>query len=265
MPEAIRAGDAMQLQDQSSREAIEGALAWWRDAGVDTCFSDDPRIWLEEPETDQAAEPEQPVVVAKEPPRRTAIERALEDNGGERIGGDPATWPDDLGKFREFWLTEPSLDDSGISGRIVSRGASGARLMVLVAQPEGTDTERLLSGDQGRLLAAIFSAMGLNEGEAYIASALPRHVRLPDWNDLAARGLGALTRHHIAVAKPQRLLVFGRGLAPLLTSEEGLPERLAIGERSVPVMVAPRLDRLARMPGIRKQFWTNWLEWSADA
>ena len=145
------------------------------------------------------------------------------------------------------------------------RGVHGAKLMLLVAQPEGEDDERLLSGPQGRLLAAILRAMGLAEEDTYCASALPRPAPLPDWTALAAQGLGDLTRHHIALAAPQRLLVFGRGLAPLL-AENGEPApALPLGGRAIPLMIAPRLDRLARMPGHRKQFWTKWLEWSAHA
>lgn len=259
---------AMHLQDFSSREALAGALAWWREAGVDCTFADEPTDWLAQAETAEAA----PVAAkvepaAKPPPPRTAIQRALAPAGENDapIGGTAAQYPADLEAFREFWLTEPGLDERGPAGRVAPRGAAGAKLMLLVAQPDPEDGERLLSGAQGRLLAAILRAMGLAEDETYVASALPRPAPLPDWNGLAARGLGALARHHITLAAPQRLMVFGRGLAPLLADGGELPPVLQLADRSVPLMLAPRLDRLARMPGHRKQFWINWLEWSAHA
>lgn len=258
---------AMHLQDFSSREALAGALAWWREAGVDCDFADEPCDWLAESETVEAVAAPTVEPVAKPPPPRTAIQRALasESENGARVGGAAANYPADLETFREFWLTEPGLDERGAAARVAPRGAAGAKLMLLVAQPDPEDTERLLSGPQGRMLAAILRAMGLAEGETYLASALPRPAPLPDWNGLAARGLGDLTRHHIALAAPQRLMVFGRGLAPLLADGGESSPVLKLGDRSIPLMLAPRLDRLARMPGHRKQFWTNWLEWSAHA
>ena len=39
--------------------------------------------------------------------------------------------------------------------------------------PEEADRDRLLSGPQGRLLANILGAIGLDESAAYIAAALP--------------------------------------------------------------------------------------------
>lgn len=256
---------AMHLQDFSSHEALAGALAWWREAGVDCGFADEPTDWLTLAETAKAATVAKVEPVAKAPPPRTAIQRALANEGGGRVGGAAAQYPGDLETFQELWLNEPGLDERGRAGRVAPRGAAGAKLMLLVAQPEPEDAERLLSGPQGRLLAAILRAMGLAEDETYLASALPRPAPLPDWTDLAARGLGEFTRHHIALAAPQRLMVFGRGLAPLLADGGELPPALRLGERSVPLMLAPRLDRLARMPGHRKQFWTNWLEWSTHA
>ncbi|WP_145916761.1 hypothetical protein [Erythrobacter sp. QSSC1-22B] len=256
---------AMHLQDFSSREALAGALAWWREAGVDCTFDDEPTDWLTQPETADAVAAPKVEPVAKAPPQRSAIQRALESESGGLIGGTPDHYPTELDDFRKFWLSEPGLDERGPSGRVAPRGVAGAKLMLLVAQPDPEDGERLLSGPQGRLLAAILRAMGLAEDNTYCASALPRPAPLPDWNDLAARGLGELTRHHVALAAPQRLMVFGRGLAPLL-AESGEPSpTLQLGERAIPVMIAPRLDRLARMPGHRKQFWTNWLKWSAHA
>merc|ERR1739841_157624 len=98
--------------------------------------------------------------------------------------------------------------------------------MIIVPQPEDGDDERLLGGQLGSLVASFVRAAGLSEAEIYHASALPRTLPLPDWADLAQRGLAELTRHHIALAKPQRVLVFGRGLTPVFTREETAPPAL---------------------------------------
>ena len=38
----------------------------------------------------------------------------------------------------------------------------------------------------------------------------PVPTAMPDWTRLAASGLGEVARHHIALAAPQRVLLFGR-------------------------------------------------------
>lgn len=233
------------------------ALDWWREAGVDMDFAEEPADWL------RAAEPEAVAETPPAPPPRpretNALERALATSqAANPIGGDRANWPKTLSEFREFWLHEPSLDDGGMSDRVAPRGTEGARVMMLVGQPDDGDREVLLSGEQGRVAEAFARAAGLSEGEIYIASALPRLTPLPDWEALAARGLGDVLELHIRLAQPQRLLVFGRGLAPLLGDAGGSGDW-----NGLPVMLAPSLENIDRSPARKKRFWNNWLEWTS--
>ena len=101
------------------------------------------------------------------------------------LGGERADWPASLAGLREWWLAEPSLDCAGNGPRIAPRGAADARLMVLVPMPEAEDRDSLLSGPQGKLVAAMLSAMGIAGDEAYLASALPCHAPHADWEMLA--------------------------------------------------------------------------------
>lgn len=227
------------------------ALEWWREAGVDLDYADEPAAWLREPEVEAEAEPTPPPRTVPRVSATPALDRALAREPGSTIGGDPARWPADLAAFRDFWLTEPSIDPGALSERAAPLGEAGASLMILTGQPDEGDREALFSGDQGALLGRIFKAMGLDEGQAYLASALPRCTPLPDWDDLAARGLADLTRHHIALARPQRLIVFGRA-----------SEMLARGS-GLPTLVAPQLETLARSVAHKRRFWNDWLEWSA--
>ena len=227
------------------------ALDWWREAGVDLDYADEPTAWLREPEVAAEPEPSPPQRTVPRPSAAPALERALAREPGAPIGGDPARWPADLAGFRDFWLTEPSLDPGSLAERVASVGEQGAALMVLAGQPDEGDREALFSGDQGTLLTRIFRAMGIAESETYLAAALPRCTPLPDWEDLAVRGLGALTRHHIALAAPRRLITFGKA-----------PSMLA-ADSGVPMLVAPPLETLARSAAHKRRFWNAWLEWSA--
>ena len=160
-------------------EQIAAAQAWWREAGVDFVFHDEPRAWLADdaPPAHSAAAvtaPASPV----EPPRA-------------RIGGDPSGWPQDLAAFHRWWLEDPSLDTGGAALRVAPRGEAGAALMILVPMPEAEDSDTLLSERHGTLVGNMLRAMNIPPERAYLAAALPRHASHPDWAGLAARGLGA--------------------------------------------------------------------------
>jgi uracil-DNA glycosylase len=239
-------------------DALAAVLDWWREAGVDHAFGDDPRTWLaapaeEQPVTEQRAAPPPPAFVAPATPPAERI---------AGLGALPATLPE----FHAWWLAEPSLDGGNLAGRIAPRGAAGAELMVLIDHPEAEDRDRLLSGPQGRLLDGILRALGLTADAAYLAACLPRHMPLPDWAALDAAGLGEVTRHHIALAKPRRLLVLGRHISPLLghdPTKSAEPLRHFNHEsRTIPLLVGRSLAALAGQPRGKAGLWQALLDWT---
>ncbi len=139
--------------------------------------------------------------------------------------------------------------------------------MVLVPDPESDDTDHLLSGPQGRLLARIIAAMGLAADECYIASALPRHTPMADLTGLAASGLDAVTQHHIALAAPQQLILFGQGLSAFLAPPTGQADHplREINQTGIspPAMITETLGSMLDMPRLKARFWRRWMEWSA--
>ncbi len=236
--------------------SYEAALDWWRDAGVDCDYADDVTTWLAPPETEEAA-----AAPVKPPPQvqqTTALDRALAPSQGGAIGGEREDWSADLAAFREWWLSELSLDESRASERIAPRGPAKASLMVLVGVPDEGDKDTLLSGLQGDVLRAFLRAAAVDESAVYVASALPRRVAMPDWADLAGRGLAEVTRHHIGVAGADRVLVFGRSIAPL-AADSGQSDRVG----DIPLLVAPSLENLSRSAARKRRFWKNWLEWTS--
>lgn len=237
----------------SLAESIAAAQAWWREAGVDHDFHDEPRAWLADP----AAEPAQAPVIAAKPEAAPPPPQA---------GGDRATWPRDLAAFRQWWLEEPSLDHGGTNSRVPPRGEANASLMVLVPMPEADDRETLLAGPEGRLLAALAAAMGLAPEAVYFASALPRLTPLPDWNGLAESGYGAILAHHVELAAPERLMVFGRSILPLFGHDPAqaapLPAQFAIQGRELPLLVSYAPGRLLENARLRAGLWQRWLNWT---
>ncbi|MCT2399347.1 uracil-DNA glycosylase family protein [Novosphingobium mangrovi (ex Huang et al. 2023)] len=242
---------------------ITGALDWWREAGVDCDFLDEPREWLATPELEgQDARAEQRAAI-----ERRAARAAAEAAPPPPTQIDPAVLPQDLAAFHPWWLGEPLLDDGGMSARIAPSGAKGARLMVVVEEPEADDRDVLLSGPQGKLLDAMLGAFGMRREDVYLASALPRHTPAADWNALAERGIGQVLTHHVSLVAPERLLVLGGNILPLLGHE--LPQRPAVlrkfnqHERTVPMLASWGLPALMRQPRAKPVLWKAWLEWTA--
>jgi uracil-DNA glycosylase len=246
-PRILQAGD------------IAAVLDWWREAGLDHDYSDAARDWLEPlappVSAEQQAAPAQPAA----PPPPPAL---------PRIGGDCAHWPQDLAAFAAWWLAEPSLDSGQSSGRVPPRGPAGAALMVLVDHPEASDAQRLLAGEQGRLVDAILAALGLAPDQAYVAAVLPRHMPMPDWTVLGAAGLGDLALHHVNLAAPQRLITFGPHVSSLLghhpaKSAEPFQQFYHVGP-SIPALAAPGLTTLMARPRGKAGLWQALLDWTGS-
>ena len=76
---------------------------------MDAAFADEPSAWLADPE---AEIPAQEVLRTKAPAAEPVVPEPS-------IGGSPASWPQDLDAFRQWWLSEPSLDEGGRTARLM--------------------------------------------------------------------------------------------------------------------------------------------------
>jgi DNA polymerase len=182
-------------------------------------------------------------------------------------GGDRERWPATLEDFAGWWLTEPTLDDAPAARRVAPAGPKQAPLMVLVDRPDEGDDAQLLAGRMGKLLDAFLGAAGLSRDRIYLASALPSRVAVPDWQTIAARGLGAVLAHHIALAAPQRLLVFGRaGSSTLLGHDPAHKDANSPffnhDGLNLAVLTAYDLETLLAKPALKARLWHSWLEWT---
>ncbi|HQS97967.1 MAG: hypothetical protein B7Y31_05710 [Novosphingobium sp. 16-62-11] len=247
-----------QIPDWSA--AVTAALDWWRDAGVDHAFVDDPQDWL----TQARDVPEKAPLAPMKPLRDMPAQRS--DSPQIAKVSDRSGWPQSLEAFAPWWLDEPHLAPAGLR-RLPPIGPAGADLMVLVPMPSADDTEALLSGRAGRLLDGILAASGLDRTRTYMASTLPAHVPMPDWQAFNTAGLGDVLLHHIALAAPKRLLILGAsGISTLLGHD---PPNLAlslrdINQESSPIaaLSARDLEAMLARPALKAGFWSKWLEWT---
>ncbi|WP_209347768.1 hypothetical protein [Pontixanthobacter sp. CEM42] len=234
------------------------ALDWWRDAGVDHDFADDVTDWLVAPEAQSAQQEHQPKPKKKAEPAPPPPPK--------KIGGAREDWPAELAAFQQWLVSSEELDGGGAFPPIAPRGSAGAELMVILPEPEENDSDDLLAGPQGRLLAGIMQAAAISDDDIYLATVLRRHTPMPDWQALRSAGIGEVLSHHIALAAPKRILAFGRNIPPLLGNDTAqgtviLPNFNHEGG-SIPAMGVGSLAELLRSAGRRQRFWQRWLEWT---
>lgn len=167
--------------------AAASTLDWWREAGVETLVDEAPRDWFA-----QAA-----------PARPDAATAATSAQSSPAM-------PANLREF-EAWRIGADAPDSGWGTPIAPQGDAACGLMVLIDLPERDDatTGQLLSGEPGRLFDRMLAAIGRDRSSIYLASLV---VARPLSGQVAAEmvdPLAAIARHHIALARPKRLLLLG--------------------------------------------------------
>ncbi|WP_336986333.1 hypothetical protein [Altererythrobacter aquiaggeris] len=244
---------------------IAGAIDWWRGAGVDMDYSDQPANWLLDEKDDSAAATQ---TVTSEAADTPAGNGAVAKVAIPQIGGDAASWPTRLAEFGGWWLSEKTLDDNGTCPRVPPRGVHGAELMIVVAEPEIDDRGTLLGGPHGVLIGNMAAAMGYDESAIYLASALPRHTPLADWAQIEARGMGRILRHHIGLVAPKRLCIFGSGILPLLGHDKAQSpaslQEIAQESGNIPAMASRDIAMLLQSAVARSRFWADWLDWTSN-
>jgi len=242
------------------------ALDWWRDAGVDCGFVDEPRNWLE-PVAAEA--PETGPAAANDPEPATRPEAGHSPRTSRPEPGVPTSTlqdiPEDLGAFRDWWMREPALDEGRTGQRIPPRGERGAGLMVLVPEPEASDRERLLSGPQGRLLEGFLQAAGIDPDSVYHASFLPRHGPGTDWHGPDVAAIAPAVLRHIALVAPKRLIVLGFNILPLIgNAPPQAPaslQNLQHEGMTIPLLAARALAGMDQRPSWKAALWQAWLDW----
>lgn len=240
----------------SLADQLAAAQEWWANAGVDCVFEDEPQGWLSDPET-PGEKPAAPAPRAEEPPPPPA----------PKIGGDPAGWPRTLEEFGDWWVSHACIEGAGSRPCVKPRGPKGASLFVMVPMPEEADTDTLLSGPQGRLLEGFLKAAGIPEEKTYIASMMPQHMAMPDWQVLAGQGLGELVRHHVSLASPERVLVLGSRITSLLGHDPASGHspflvRTAKDERFA-ALPHYGLEQMLQNARLKARLWRKWLDWTA--
>lgn len=195
---------------------IDGAealsvLEWWLESGVDVLVDERPRNWLLEKQK-----------LAPEPESESAPH--LE-----------AKAPDTLALFREWLARAPGAN--GRSKAVLPQGEEGAEVMLIAEAPgrEEVAAGAPIGGEAAALMDRMLAAIGLHRAQAYFAnlSCFYAPGAKPTSRDLEE--CANVMCHHIALARPKRLILLGEG-----------PARALLGKT-----MAEARGRIHRVEGIR--------------
>ena len=238
-------------------EAFAAALDWWREAGVDATFVDEPRTWLAPPDPK-----------ADDAPSRKRAAPAPKPQEAAPVVDIAPTLPQDIDSFRDWWMTSPDLDSGRVSGRVPPRGATEPAMMIVAAMPESGDSQALLSGPEGKLLDMFLKMAGLSDDTIYRASVLPCHSPGADWDPATNRPAMSALVQHIALVRPKRLLVIGFNILPLLqhASAQGPAVSSVFNHEgaTIPMLAVRRIPAPASQPRWKCVLWRAWLDWTGS-
>ena len=218
-------------------------LQWWSDAGVDILVDEAPRDWLRVkprplPAEAPAAQPAQPA------------EEQL---------------PGQLELFRGWLRDSDTLPFASASARrVCPAGDPAAGLMIVTDMPASEDCSAgtLLSGDVGKLFDRMLEAIGRDRGTIYLASL--SCLRSPDgrFSTEAASQCATLARHHIGLAAPKALLLFGDAPAKALlgmamSQARGRWHEVATHAGPIRTIVTIPPDFLLKQPSAKAHAWAD--------
>ena len=176
--------------DQLTGDEAARMMRWWLDAGVDTAISEEPRQWLKAPAT---------------PSGGVAADIAVPS---------PAELPADYDGFRAWLETSTGLPlDRAGARRVLPHGLPGARIMLLSDAPAREDAAegKPIGGEAWLLTTRMLTAIKLAPDDAYSASLACFHTPGARLDEVELARCAEIARTHVALVKPERLLLFGDG------------------------------------------------------
>jgi len=173
------------------------ALAWWLDAGVDVAVQEEPRDWLKPASPKQARSTAEPLA----PPNVTAPTH-------ETLA-DLQQW---LAGSMELPLA------SATAKRVMPVGPENAAIMLLSDAPtlDELAAGQPIGGEAWELTQRMLAAINIAAERAYIASLSCVHAPGARMTPAEREACVEIARRHIELARPQRVLLFGDGVATAL-------------------------------------------------
>ena len=248
--------------------ALESLLAFWAEAGVETCTLDAPvdrMIPIAPPQRPQALSPARPVA-APAPEAAPEIGEALEQaRAMAAAAGDLAALAEAIAAFEGC-----PLKFQGARQAVFSRGNPEGPVMVVGEGPGGEEDVQgaPFVGRAGKLLDQMLQAAGLHD-RVFITNTVfwrPPGNRTPTLTEQAV--CAPFVERAIALVQPKILLLVGGASAKsMLKKDEGILSlrgrwfewRSQNGELVLPALPTLHPAFLLRQPAAKKKAWADLL------
>ena len=237
---------------------VASALQWWADAGVDVMIDEAPRDWLRPKEIPDVRSSRAQSRGAGAESERTPLDFARDERGG-------ATLPDQLELFQAWLRDHDRLPyASPAAPRVCPAGDPASGLMMLTDMPAAEDcaSGSLLAGAAGRLFDRMLAAIGRDRNSIYLASL--SCFRSPDGRLSGPAGTqcATLARHHIGLAAPKALLLFGDPPAKALlgmamSQARGRWHEVSTHAGPIRTIVTIPPDFLLKQPSAKAHAWAD--------
>lgn len=210
------------------------ALGWWEEAGVDTIVGEEPRDWLA-PKAKAADLP---------PP-----------------APPPDALPDTIEGFQAWLATTDQLPYAAPgAGRAEPAGDPAAGLMILTDMP--SPDGGLISGEAGALFDKMLGAIGLSRETIYLAALSPMRTPTGTIGEAEAARLAEIARHHVGLAAPKALLLFGDACGKALVGSAVAGARarwhdVQTAAGPIRTLVTLRPEKLLTQPKLKALAWED--------
>lgn len=228
----------------ADRDLVLSALAWWREAGLDTLVEDHPRDWLARP---VPAAPTQAAAAAAAP--APVPEPAL---------------PDTLDGLLAWLRDSADAPEAGWGGtRLLPSGDAAADLVVLTDMPETGDAEAgtLIAGELGLLFDRMLTAIGRDRQRIWLAP-LTTVRPIGGLPQAAVPRLATIARHQLGLLPARRVLLMGDAPNRALLGAEaarlrGRLHTINLEGRTIDAVatIHPRL--LLQRPSLKAEAWKD--------
>jgi DNA polymerase len=223
----------------------ESALSWWEEAGVDTIVGEQPRDWLAAPKAPASARPAEPVQTPAPPPAETL--------------------PDDLAAFQAWLATTDAIPFASTPApRVAPAGDPAAGLMAITDMPTAEDAAAglIFSGEAGALVDRMLAAIGRSRETLYLAPFSPVRPPAGRIDKAGVDFLARIMRHHIGLAAPRALLIFGDScsralLGTTMTQARGRWHEVETPNGPVRTLVTIRPQELLTQPKLKAHAWAD--------
>ncbi|WP_244327838.1 uracil-DNA glycosylase family protein [Roseibium sp. RKSG952] len=236
-------------------------LEWQAELGVADAIGDTPVDRYALPDT--APKAKKPAAVQKTPEKPKQVDPTAVAEKAARAAG---SLPELRATMEAFDLCDLKR---GARQLVFADGTPGARVMI-VGEAPGRDEDREgkpFVGRAGQLLDRMLAAIELNRTESvYITNVLP--WRPPQNRDPKPEEIGMMKpflERHIALAKPEVLVVMGNISCQAVLSKRGITRLRGKWDQALNLPVIPMFHPayLLRQPQMKRQAWADLLELKA--